>query len=40
MAGAVQLVRYLEGRAVAFGALADTRGFFGRATQSLVLDRR
>jgi len=29
-----------EGRAVAFGALADTRGFFGRATQSLVLDRR
>lgn len=29
-----------EGRAVAYGALADTQGFFGRATQSLVLDRR
>ncbi len=29
-----------EGRAVAFGALADAQGYFGRATQSLVLDRR
>lgn len=29
-----------EGRAIAFGELADEAGFFGRATQSLVIARR
>lgn len=29
-----------EGRAVAFGRLADSQGYFGRATQSVLLERR
>lgn len=28
-----------EGRAVAFGRLADSQGYFGRATQSVLLER-
>lgn len=29
-----------EGRAIAFGRLADCTGYFGRATQSVLLERR